>query len=45
MGMLVIKYVEYLMHNHPFNSLTGDLMDWFQDQMLADLFYMKDLSM
>ena len=22
-GMFVINYVEYLMHNHPFNSLTS----------------------
>ena len=42
-GMFVIKYVEYLMHDYSFNSLTGAHMDWFWDQMLVELLYMKDL--
>ena len=28
----MIKYVKYLMHNHSFNSLIGNLMDWFQER-------------
>ncbi|RVW57840.1 hypothetical protein CK203_114817 [Vitis vinifera] len=44
-GMFVIKYVEYLMHNHPLKSLTSAGMDWFQEKMAAELFYMKYLPM
>ena len=44
-GMFLLKYVEYLMHDHPFSSLTGARMDWFQEKMATDLFYFKDLSM
>ncbi|KAL6348827.1 hypothetical protein AAG906_033483 [Vitis piasezkii] len=43
-GMFVIKYVEYLMHNHPLKSLTSARIDWFQEKM-AKLFYMKYLPM
>ena len=39
----MIKYVEYLMHNHSFNSLIGDLMDWFREKISTKLFFMKDL--
>ena len=31
-GMFLIKYVEYLMHDHPFNSLTGVRIDWFREK-------------
>ncbi|KAL6333970.1 hypothetical protein AAG906_000021 [Vitis piasezkii] len=44
-GMFVIKYVEYLMHNHPLKSLTSARMDWFREKMAAELFYMKYLPM
>ncbi|RVW49606.1 Ubiquitin-like-specific protease ESD4 [Vitis vinifera] len=44
-GMFVIKYVEYLMHNHPLKSLTSARMDWFREKMAAKLFYMKYLPM
>ncbi|KAL6328480.1 hypothetical protein AAG906_038355 [Vitis piasezkii] len=44
-GMFIIKYVEYLMHNHPLKSLTSARMDWFQEKMVAELFYMKYLPM
>ena len=41
----MIKYVEYLIHNHPFDSLLDDIMDGFQEKMATKLFYMRDLSM
>ncbi|KAL6312312.1 hypothetical protein AAG906_004963 [Vitis piasezkii] len=44
-GMFVIKYAEYLMHNHPLKSLTSARMDWFREKMAAELFYMKYLPM
>ena len=44
-GMFVIKYAEYLKHIYPFNSLIGDLMDWFWKTISIELFYMKDLPM
>ncbi|KAL6325150.1 hypothetical protein AAG906_022995 [Vitis piasezkii] len=43
-GMFVIKYVEYLMHNHPLKSLTSARMDWFRKRW-RELFYMKYLPM
>ena len=41
----MIKYVEYLMHNHPFDSLSSEIMDWFREKMATELFYMRDLPM
>ncbi|RVW40878.1 hypothetical protein CK203_094272 [Vitis vinifera] len=43
--MFQIKYAEYLMYNHPFSSLTGAHMDWFQEKMTTELFYFKNLPM
>ena len=37
----MIKYDKYLKHNHPFNSLTGDLMDSFREKMLVELLFMN----
>ncbi|KAL6351423.1 hypothetical protein AAG906_035215 [Vitis piasezkii] len=42
-GMFLIKYVEYLMHDHPFSSLTGAHIDWFREKMSTELFYFKIL--
>ncbi|KAL6323807.1 hypothetical protein AAG906_003428 [Vitis piasezkii] len=44
-GMFVVKYVEYLMYNHPLKSLTSARMDWFREKMAVELFYMKYLPM
>ena len=41
----MIKYAEYLMHNHPFDSLSNDIMDWFQEKMTLELFYMRYFPM
>ncbi|RVW94952.1 hypothetical protein CK203_040095 [Vitis vinifera] len=41
--MFLIKYAKYLMHNHPFSSLTSAHMDWFQEKMTIELFYFKIL--
>nr|CAN83433.1 hypothetical protein VITISV_010135 [Vitis vinifera] len=40
-GMFLIKYVEYLMHDNPFSSLTGARIDWFREKMATELFYFK----
>ncbi|RVW41968.1 hypothetical protein CK203_091904 [Vitis vinifera] len=44
-GMFLIKYVEYLIHDHPFSSLTGASIDWFREKMATELFYFKILPM
>ncbi|KAL6341683.1 hypothetical protein AAG906_032804 [Vitis piasezkii] len=44
-GMFLIKYAEYLMHDHPFNLLTGARIDWFREKMTIELFYFKILPM
>ncbi|KAL6321060.1 hypothetical protein AAG906_012046 [Vitis piasezkii] len=44
-GMFLIKYVEYLMHDLPFSSLTGARIDWFREKMTTKLFYFKNLPM
>ncbi|KAL6323431.1 hypothetical protein AAG906_039000 [Vitis piasezkii] len=44
-GMFLIKYAEYLMHDHPFTSLTGADIDWFREKMATELFYFKNLPM
>ena len=41
----MIKYAEYLMHNLPFDSLLGDIMDWFRKKMTTKLFYKRYLPM
>ena len=44
-GMFLIKYSRYLMDDHPFNSLTGACIYWFQEKMATELFYLKNLPM
>ncbi|KAL6334350.1 hypothetical protein AAG906_014751 [Vitis piasezkii] len=44
-GMFLIKYAEYLMHDHPFNSLTDARIGWFREKMAIELFYFKNLPM
>ncbi|KAL6327564.1 hypothetical protein AAG906_021854 [Vitis piasezkii] len=44
-GMFLIKYAEYLMHDHPFSSLTDVCIDWFREKMATELFYFKNLPM
>ena len=41
----MIKYVEYLMNNHPFDSLSSEIMDWFREKMETGLFHARDLPM
>ena len=44
-GMFLIKFVEYLMHNHPMDTLTSECMDWFREKMALELFFHKELPM
>ena len=44
-GMFLIKFAEYLMHNHPMDTLTGERMDWFREKMAVELFLPKELPM
>ncbi|RVW32092.1 hypothetical protein CK203_102403 [Vitis vinifera] len=44
-GMFLIKYAEYLMHDHPLSSLTGSRIDWFREKMATELSYFKILPM
>ena len=37
-GMFLLKYAEYLMHDHLFSSLTGARIDWFREKMAIVLF-------
>ncbi|KAL6332368.1 hypothetical protein AAG906_004938 [Vitis piasezkii] len=43
--MFLDKNMKYLINNHPFSSLTGAHMDWFQEKMTTELFYFKILPM
>ncbi|KAL6332581.1 hypothetical protein AAG906_009002 [Vitis piasezkii] len=36
---------EYMMHNHPMDTLTGEQMDWFHKKMAVKLFFHKELPM
>ena len=44
-GMFLTKYAKYLMHDHPFSSLTDARIDWFREKMTTELFYFKNLPM
>ncbi|XP_019078275.1 ubiquitin-like-specific protease ESD4 [Vitis vinifera] len=44
-GMFLFKFAEYLMHNHPMDTLTGERMDWFREKMVVELFFHKELPM
>ena len=44
-GTFLIKFVEYLMHNHPMDTLTGEWMNWFCENTIVELFFHKELPM
>ncbi|XP_034698995.1 uncharacterized protein LOC117924483 isoform X3 [Vitis riparia] len=41
-GMFLIKFVEYLMHNHPMDTLIGERMDWFREKIQWSYFSIKN---
>ncbi|KAL6326482.1 hypothetical protein AAG906_008344 [Vitis piasezkii] len=44
-GCMMFLNKKYLMHDHPFRSLTGARIDWFREKMTIELFYFKNLPM